>query len=154
MQPLPKKNTTPFKKENWKKKKNENSCNNSKKKSRNLLNPKPAYLPTYLHVTVVTVVTIVKLVKVVTVVDFSWTGVMIDQAAAWSFRHLPDLSMLAAWSIRRLPDFDQAAAWLITQMPDFDQAATWPIRRGLILIRQLPVQSGSRLIFIFSDFLQ
>ena len=67
--------------------------------------------------------------------DFSQTGVRINQAAAWlkmaaawSIMQLPDFTMVAAWSIRQLPGFDQAAAWLIRQLPDFYQAAIWPIR--------------------------
>ena len=99
-----------------------------------------------------------------------------NQAAAWSIRHMPDQNQAAAWSIRLLPDQNQAAAWLIRTLVceksrvkrgGFSEwlskqkglffndvmrqkggwAATWPVR-------QLPDQSGGRLIFIFSDFLQ
>ena len=113
-------------------------------------------------VTEVRVVTVVTVMTVVSVVTRLLTNRGPDKSGRYliSIRQLPDQS--GSWLILPwwLPDrsggcltFYQAAVWSIRQLPDFDQAAAWPIRPGLILIRQLPDRSGSRLIFIFSDFL-
>ena len=63
--------------------------------------------------------------------DFSQTGVLIDQAASWFQSGSCLINQAAAWFYH-----GQAAAWFWSSSnltnqawPDFDQAAAWPIRQ-------------------------
>ena len=88
------------------------------------------------------------------VLDFSRTGVLIDQAAAWFYHGDCLIDQMAAWfwsgsnlTNQARPDFNQAPAWPIWQPPDFHifrfstvkHVVIQPIRRLLRWKRGLEV---------------